>query len=68
MGRPECYPEFGELIEAIAQQIHYYNARRIHTALKCSPKVFAEKFKAKQINQNFENKLILQEIADVQSV
>ncbi len=68
LGHPECYPEFGELLEAIAQQIHYYNTRRIHTALKCSPKVFAEKFKAKQIIQNFENKLILQEIADVQSV
>lgn len=68
LGHPECYANFGELIEAIAQQIHYYNTRRIHTALKCSPKVFAEQFKAKQINQNFENKLILQEIANVQSV
>lgn len=68
LGHPECYANLGELIEAIAQQIHYYNKRRIHTALKCSPKVFAEKFKAKQVNQNFENKLILQEIADVQSV
>lgn len=68
LGHPECYPEFGELLEAIAQQIHYYNVKRIHTALKCSPRVFAEKFKAKQINQNFENKLTFQEIANVQSV
>jgi len=68
LGHPECYANFGELLEAIAQQIHYYNTRRIHTALRCSPKVFAEKLKAKQIITSFENKLTLQEIANVQSV
>ena len=34
LGHPECCPTLGELIEAIAQQIHYYNNQRIHTALK----------------------------------
>lgn len=43
LGHPECYPTLGELIEAIAQQIHYYNNFRIHLALKCPPAVFAKK-------------------------
>lgn len=32
----------GELIEAIYQQIHYYNHDRIHTALKMPPAVYAQ--------------------------
>jgi transposase InsO family protein len=44
LGHPEIYPTFGELIEAISHQIHYYNNRRIHTALKCPPAVFAKKY------------------------
>ncbi len=43
LGHPECYPMLGELIEAIAQQIYYYNNQRIHTALKCPPAVFAQR-------------------------
>ncbi|MDI6883008.1 MAG: IS3 family transposase [Patescibacteria group bacterium] len=43
LGHPECYPMLGELIEAIAQQIYYYNNQRIHTALKCPPAVFARR-------------------------
>lgn len=43
LGHPECYGTMGELIEAIAQQIHYYNNQRIHTALKCPPAVFAQR-------------------------
>ena len=43
LGHPECYPTLGELIEAIAQQIHYYNNQRIHTALKCPPAVFVQR-------------------------
>jgi putative transposase len=31
----------GELIEAIYQQIHYYNTQRIHTAIKMPPAVYA---------------------------
>ena len=48
LGHPECYPTLGELIEAIAQQIHYYNNWRIHTALKCPPAVFARRLQASQ--------------------
>ena len=52
LGHPECYPTLGELIEAIAQQIHYYNNQRIHTALKCPPAVFAKRITfSKLINQ-----------------
>lgn len=68
LGHPECYPTFGELVEAIALQIHYYNNERIHTALKCSPRVFAEKYKTQKIVQSFKNNLTFQEITDVQSV
>ena len=32
----------GELIEAVYQQIHYYNYERIHTKLKMPPAVYAE--------------------------
>lgn len=50
LGHPECYPMLGELIEAVACQIHYYNNQRIHTALKCPPTVFAQRT---QVRQNF---------------
>lgn len=63
LGHPECYETIGELIEAIAQQIHYYNHYRIHTALKCPPTVFAQRT---QIAIN--NRLINQVIAKVQLV
>lgn len=47
LGHPEIYPDLGELIEAIAQQIHYYNNKRIHTALKCPPAIFAQRLKSR---------------------
>jgi len=43
LGHPENYATLGELIEAVSQQINYYNNDRIHTALKCPPVVFAQK-------------------------
>lgn len=39
---PETYLTYGELTEAIARQIYYYNNQRIHTALKCPPAVFSQ--------------------------
>ncbi|NBV06903.1 MAG: hypothetical protein EBS06_06695 [Proteobacteria bacterium] len=39
------YPSQGELIEAIALQIHYYNHKRIHSALKMPPTIFYQRFK-----------------------
>jgi len=65
LGHPECYPTLGELVEAIAQQIYYYNHCRIHTALKCPPAVFAARYQSlKQQN----NLTISQEITVRQSV
>ena len=60
LGHPEAYPTIGELIEAIAKQIHYYNYLRIHTALKCSPVVFAEKWTAEKLKteEKKENSII----------
>lgn len=38
------FETIGQLIEAIYQQIHYYNNLRIHTALKMPPAVYAKQF------------------------
>jgi transposase InsO family protein len=43
------YNSQGELIEAIAIQIHYYNNKRIHSALKMPPNVFYQRFMQKNI-------------------
>jgi transposase InsO family protein len=65
LGHPEIYPTLGELIEAIALQIHYYNHERIHTALHCPPTVFATRFtKIQKIQKN----LIFQDTSNILSV
>lgn len=46
------YQDQGELIEAVAIQIHYYNHRRIHSALKMPPVAFYERFKT---TENLKN-------------
>jgi hypothetical protein len=43
------YQSQGELIEAIALQIYYYNNKRIHLALKMPPNVFYQRFMQKNI-------------------
>jgi putative transposase len=43
LGDPNACQTLGELTEAIAHQIFYYNHKRIHTALKCAPAVFAQR-------------------------
>ena len=69
LGHPECYPTLGELIEAIAQQIHYYNNQRIHTALKCPPAVFAQRVALQELINKVEfNNPLIREIAETQSV
>lgn len=71
LGHPESYPTLGELIEAIAKQIHYYNHERIHTALKCPPAVFAVKYQANEMlktAQISKNNLIFQDTEKIQSV
>ncbi len=40
LGPTNHYQELGELIEAVAQTLYYYNNRRIHTKLKTAPSKF----------------------------
>ena len=43
LGHPNCYETLGELAEAVAHQIYYYNNKRIHSAIKCPPVVFYQR-------------------------
>jgi putative transposase len=45
LGNLNRYKDLGQLHEAIALQIHYYNTKRIHTALKTSPAAYAARLK-----------------------
>lgn len=42
-GKPSRHKTIETLIEAIGRYIHYYNTRRIHTALKMPPRTFFQK-------------------------
>ena len=68
LGHPECYPTPGELIEAVACQIHYYNHQRIHTALKCPPAVFAQRIVMPKIKVELNNQSIFQKKKERQCV
>jgi len=68
LGHPEAYPTLGELIEAIAKQIHYYNHERIHTALHCPPAVFAARFTKIEKTEKIQKNLIFQDASNVPSV
>ena len=48
LGHPETYPTIGQLAEASAHQIYYYNNKRIHTAIKCPPTIFYQRYKIQQ--------------------
>lgn len=43
LGHPNIYETRGELFEAIALQIYYYNHKRIHSALKMPPAIFYQR-------------------------
>lgn len=43
------FKDAGELMEAVSQQIAYYNTRRIHSALRMPPKIFRETQQQKQL-------------------
>lgn len=49
-GAPQRLPTIEALIEVIGRYIHYYNTRRIHSALKMPPRVFYEKHKRKPVS------------------
>jgi putative transposase len=42
-GKPSRHQTIERLIEAIGRYIHYYNTRRIHSALKMPPRTFYQK-------------------------
>ncbi len=46
------YQSQGELIEAIAIQIYYYNNKRIHLALKMPPAAFYQRFNQENFEKN----------------
>ena len=46
------YQSQGELIEAIALQIYYYNNKRIHLALKMPPALFYQRFSQENFSKN----------------
>lgn len=48
------------LHEAIALQLHYYNNRRIHTALHMSPVAYAARFTKQQIPTGVRDKVMLE--------
>lgn len=69
LGNPESYLSLGELIEAIALQVNYYNNSRIHTALKCPPVVFARRFEMQRLLKvDTVNSSIYEEARNGQSV
>jgi len=41
LGPPSRFNDLAELAEGLALTIHYYNHKRIHTALKMSPAAYA---------------------------
>lgn len=43
LGDPNRFETLGELVTAIYQTINYYNQKRIHSALKVSPRLFKER-------------------------
>jgi putative transposase len=43
LGKPSQYSTIELLIEEIGKKIHYYNTKRMHSALKMPPRVFYEK-------------------------
>ena len=63
LDRFEC---LGEVTEAIARQLHYYNTRRIHTALHTNPAAYAARFvednKEKDSIDNIKSKIFVQQI------
>ena len=56
LDRFEC---LGEVTEAIARQLHYYNTSRIHTALRTNPAAYAARFEDNI--KNLKNKTKIKE-------
>lgn len=52
LGPISSFKGLAELHEAIALQIHYYNTKRIHTALKMSPVAYATSLTTKELKRD----------------
>lgn len=52
LGDPNRFESLGELIAEIYQTIHIYNTRRIHTALKTSPRNYAMLYSLKKLTRD----------------
>lgn len=51
LGRLSDYKTLGELIEAIAMQVTYYNTQRIHSKLRMAPRSFYQQFQMKCVSK-----------------
>ena len=56
LGNIERYDTLGELVEAIHQQIFYYNSKRIHTGLKMSPQEYKKQWQEKNTARTAKQK------------
>lgn len=63
LGPISRFKGLAELHEAIVLQIHYYNTKRIHTALKMSPAAYAASLRPEQ----FERDKVLQNMVGRQN-
>ncbi len=54
LGDPNRFDTLGELVAGIYQTIGYYNQKRIHSALKLPPAVFAQKYQAEVLLKDLE--------------
>ena len=52
------FTDLAKLYEGIALQVHYYNTKRIHTALKMSPAAYAARLKAQDKEQKSSDKVL----------
>ena len=51
LGNLSQYDNEGQLLEAIAMQLHYYNTKRIHSALNTNPAAYAAQFEAQSLTE-----------------
>jgi putative transposase len=55
LGDTHRFTHVGELIEAVHQQIAYYNNRRIHSAIKMPPVVFRKRYEEQTLTHRFDS-------------
>lgn len=54
LGDPGRFETLGELVAEIYKTINYYNTKRIHTALGCPPREFAQEFGMDYIKKSLQ--------------